>query len=57
MLAEKITKLVNSEKIESSFRLPTILELFGNQGVVVANPSLVPERAISYDAAITGKTC
>ena len=41
--------------VSSGFRLPTVLELFGNQGVVVANPSLVPERSLSYDAAVTAR--
>lgn len=41
--------------VRSGFRLPTLLELFGNRGVVAANPSLVPERSISYDAAITAR--
>ncbi|MEM8609200.1 MAG: TonB-dependent receptor [Myxococcota bacterium] len=41
--------------VSSGFRLPTVLELFGNQGVVQSNPSLVPERSLSYDAAITAR--
>ena len=41
--------------VSSGFRLPTVLELFGNQGVVAANPSLVPERSIAYDAAVTAR--
>ena len=39
--------------VSSGFRLPTVVEIFGNQGVVLANPSLVPERSIAYDAAVT----
>jgi iron complex outermembrane receptor protein len=41
--------------VSSGFRLPTLLELFGNRGVVAANPSLVAERSVSYDAAVTAR--
>ena len=31
-------------------RLPTVLELFGNRGNLLANPTLRPERALNWDA-------
>jgi iron complex outermembrane receptor protein len=41
--------------VSSGFRLPTVLELFGNQGVVRGNISLIPEKSIGYDAAVTAR--
>lgn len=41
--------------ISSGFKLPSILQLFGNGGTIVANPSLVPERSLAYDGAVTAR--
>ena len=38
--------------IASGNRLPTILELFGNRGNLLANPSLESERAFLFDAGL-----
>ncbi|MGB5808927.1 MAG: TonB-dependent receptor, partial [Polyangiales bacterium] len=39
--------------VSSGFRLPTVTELFGNRSTIVGNARLVPEQAVTYDAAIT----
>jgi iron complex outermembrane receptor protein len=41
--------------VSSGFRLPTVLELFGNQGVVQGNVGLIPEKSTGYDAAVTAR--
>jgi len=41
--------------VSSGFRLPTVLELFGNQGVVRGNIALIPEKSLAYDAAVTAE--
>lgn len=37
--------------ISSGYKLPSLLELFGNRSRIVSNPSLVPERSLAYDGA------
>ena len=39
--------------VSSGYKLPSILQLFGNGSTVVPNPRLVPERSLSYDGGIT----
>jgi len=39
--------------VSSGYKLPSLVQLFGNRGTVVGNPNLVPERALAYDAAVT----
>ena len=41
--------------ISSGYRLPSLLQLFGNRGTVVGNPGLIPEHALAYDAAVTAR--
>jgi iron complex outermembrane receptor protein len=41
--------------ISSGVKLPSILQLFGNGGTIVANPRLVPERSLAYDGAVTAR--
>jgi outer membrane receptor protein involved in Fe transport len=38
--------------VSSGFRIPDVIELFGNGGTFRANPDLVSERSIAYDAAV-----
>ena len=38
--------------VSSGFRLPTVLELFGNQGTIRGNPELIAESSVAYDAAV-----
>ncbi|MEM7437509.1 MAG: TonB-dependent receptor [Myxococcota bacterium] len=39
--------------VSSGFRLPDILQLFGNRSTILANPELVAEKSLAYDAGIT----
>ena len=41
--------------VSSGYKLPSILQLFGNGSTVVPNPGLVPERSLSYDGGITAR--
>jgi outer membrane receptor protein involved in Fe transport len=41
--------------VSSGFRLPDRLQLFGNRGTVLPNPSLRPERSLEFDAAVTAR--
>jgi len=39
--------------ISSGYKLPSLLQLFGNRTNVEGNPALTQERSIAYDAAVT----
>ncbi|MGB3050021.1 MAG: TonB-dependent receptor [Polyangiales bacterium] len=39
--------------VSSGHKLPSLLQLFGNESTVVANVGLVPERSLAYDGAVT----
>ena len=39
--------------ISSGYKLPSLLQLFGNRTNVEGNPDLVQERSLAYDAAVT----
>lgn len=39
--------------VSSGYRLPSLLQLFGNRATVVASPDLVPERSLAVDGAVT----
>ncbi|MBT8452527.1 MAG: TonB-dependent receptor [Deltaproteobacteria bacterium] len=39
--------------ISSGFKLPSLLQLFGNRTNVEGNPDLVQERSLAYDGAVT----
>ncbi|MGB8223341.1 MAG: TonB-dependent receptor, partial [Polyangiales bacterium] len=41
--------------ISSGYKLPSLLELFGNRSRVAANPNLVPERSLAYDGGLTAR--
>ncbi len=41
--------------VASGARLPTILELFGNRGTLLANPQLKPERALTWDVGLRSR--
>lgn len=41
--------------VSSGYKLPSILELFGNRSRVSASPGLVPERSLAYDGALTAR--
>ena len=41
--------------VSSGFKLPSLLQLFGNRSTVVPSPNLVPERALSVDGAVTAR--
>jgi iron complex outermembrane receptor protein len=41
--------------ISSGYKLPSMVQLFGNRGTVVGNPALIPERSLAYDAAVTAR--
>ncbi|MGB8329912.1 MAG: TonB-dependent receptor, partial [Polyangiales bacterium] len=41
--------------ISSGYRLPSLLQLFGNRSRVVGNPTLVAERSLAYDGAVTAR--
>ncbi len=39
--------------VSSGFKLPSLLQLFGNRTNVEGNPDLVQERSVAYDGAVT----
>jgi vitamin B12 transporter len=39
--------------VSSGFKLPSLLQLFGNRTNVEGNPDLVQERSLAYDGAVT----
>ncbi len=39
--------------VSSGFKLPSLLQLFGNRTNVEGNPGLVQERSLAYDGAVT----
>ncbi len=41
--------------ISSGYKLPSLMQLFGNQTNVEGNPALTQERSIAYDAAVTAR--
>jgi len=41
--------------ISSGYKLPSMVQLFGNRRAVVGNPTLIPERSLAYDAAVTAR--
>ncbi len=41
--------------VSSGFRLPDRLQLFGNRGTVLPNPSLRPEKSLEFDAAASAR--
>lgn len=41
--------------VSSGYKLPSLLQLFGNQTTVTESPALIPERSLSIDGAITAR--
>lgn len=41
--------------ISSGYKLPSLLQLFGNGGTVVPNTDLLAERSLSYDGGVTAR--
>lgn len=41
--------------VARGYRLPSLLQLFGNGFTVIASPDLVPEHALSVDGAVTAR--
>ena len=41
--------------VSNGYKLPSLLQLFGDRSSVTANPQLVPERSLSFDGAITAR--
>ncbi len=41
--------------VSSGYKLPSLLQLFGNQTNLEGNPALTQERSIAYDAAVTAR--
>jgi outer membrane receptor protein involved in Fe transport len=41
--------------VSSGYKLPSMLQLFGNRSRVVGNPTLARERSIAYDGAVTAR--
>ncbi|KPK16375.1 MAG: hypothetical protein AMJ62_05635 [Myxococcales bacterium SG8_38] len=41
--------------ISSGYKLPSLLQLFGNRSTVVSNTTLVPEQSMSYDGGVTAR--
>jgi outer membrane receptor protein involved in Fe transport len=41
--------------VSSGYRLPSLLQLFGNRSTVVASPGLIPERSLAVDGAVTAR--
>lgn len=41
--------------VSSGYRLPSLLQLFGNRATVVASPGLVPEQSLALDGAVTAR--
>ncbi|UCH28213.1 MAG: TonB-dependent receptor [Myxococcales bacterium] len=41
--------------VSNGYRLPSLLQLFGNRSTVVATPGLVPEQSLAVDGAVTAR--
>jgi outer membrane receptor protein involved in Fe transport len=41
--------------VSSGYKLPSLLQLFGNRSTVVPNTSLIPERSMAYDGAVIAR--
>ena len=41
--------------VSSGYKLPSLLQLFGNRATVVGSPDLVPERSLAVDGAVTAR--
>jgi vitamin B12 transporter len=41
--------------ISSGYKVPSLLQLFGNGSTVVANPDLVAERSLNFDGGVTAR--
>jgi len=41
--------------VSNGYKLPSLLQIFGNRSIVVASPELIPERSLSVDGAITAR--
>ena len=41
--------------LSNGYKLPSLLQLFGNRTTVAGNPGLVPERSLSIDGAVTAR--
>ncbi len=41
--------------VSNGYKLPSLLQLFGNRSTVVASPDLVPERSLAVDGAVTAR--
>jgi iron complex outermembrane receptor protein len=41
--------------VSSGYKLPSLLQLFGNRSTVVPSPNLVAERALSVDGGVTAR--
>ncbi len=41
--------------VSSGYKLPSLLQLFGNRATVVGSPNLVPERSLAVDGAFTAR--
>jgi outer membrane receptor protein involved in Fe transport len=39
----------------SGYKLPSLLQLFGNRSTVVSNTALIPERSMAYDGGVTAR--
>lgn len=41
--------------VSSGYKLPSLLQLFGNRATVVGSPNLVPEQSLAVDGAFTAR--
>ncbi|UCH30486.1 MAG: TonB-dependent receptor [Myxococcales bacterium] len=41
--------------VSNGYRLPSLLQLFGNRSTVVGTPGLVPEQSLAVDGAVTAR--
>jgi vitamin B12 transporter len=41
--------------ITSGYKLPSLVQLFGDRAIVEGNPDLVQERSLAYDGAVTAR--
>jgi iron complex outermembrane receptor protein len=41
--------------VSSGYKLPSLLQLFGNRATVVASPGLVPEQSLAVDGAVIAR--
>ncbi|MFW2386899.1 MAG: TonB-dependent receptor [Polyangiales bacterium] len=41
--------------VGNGYKLPSLLQLFGNRSFVAANPGLIPERSLSVDGGVTAR--